>query len=87
MTLLEEAEKRRKALEIQAQILGKVTQGSGQAGAGVIPAPGTLPSAAKGVRAGAEAPPLRGKKSRVLPRRPAPLKPRRARRIRRSRSG
>ena len=54
---LTEEEKRRKALEIQAQILGKVTQGSGQAGAGVIPAPGTLPSAAKGVRAGAEAPP------------------------------
>ncbi len=57
MTLLEEAEKRRKALEIQAQILGSVTQRNGQAGAGVIPAPGTLPTAAKGVRAGAEAPP------------------------------
>lgn len=57
MTLLEEAEKRRKALEFQANILGSVTHGSGQAGAGVIPAPGTLPSAAKGVRAGAEAPP------------------------------
>ena len=57
MTLLEEAEKRRKALEIQAQILGNVTRRNGQAGAGVIPAPGTLPTAAKGVRAGAEAPP------------------------------
>ena len=54
---LSEEEKRRKAMEIQAQFLGSVTQGSGQAGAGVIPAPGTLPSAAKGVRAGAEAPP------------------------------
>ena len=54
---LSEDEKRRKALEIQAQILGRVTQGSGQAGAGVMPAPGTLPSAAKGVRAGAEASP------------------------------
>lgn len=53
--MLEEAEKRRKALEIQAQMMGNVTQGSGQAGAGVIPAPGTLPTAAKGVRAGAEA--------------------------------
>lgn len=61
MTLLEEAEKRRKALEFQANILGSVTHGSGQAGAGVIPAPGTLPSAAKGVRAGAEAPPERQK--------------------------
>ena len=54
---LTEEEKRRKALEIQAQILGNVTQRNGQAGAGVIPAPGTLPTAAKGVRAGAEAPP------------------------------
>ena len=54
---LTEEEKRRKALEIQAQILGKVTQGSGQAGAGVIPVPGTLPSAVEGMRAGAEAPP------------------------------
>ena len=54
---LTEDEKRRKAMEFQAKILGSVTQGSGQAGAGVIPAPGTLPSAAKGVRAGAEAPP------------------------------
>ena len=54
---LSEEEKRRKAMEIQAQFMGSVTQGSGQAGAGVIPAPGTLPSAAKGVRAGAEAPP------------------------------
>ena len=54
---LSEDEKRRKAMEIHAQIMGKVTHGSGQAGAGVIPAPGTLPSAAKGVRAGAEAPP------------------------------
>ena len=57
MTLLEEAEKRRKALEFQANILGSVTHGRGQTGAGVIPAPGTLPSVAKGVRAGAEAPP------------------------------
>ena len=54
---LTEEEKRRKVLEIQAQILGSVTQRNGQAGAGVIPAPGTLPTAAKGVRAGAEAPP------------------------------
>lgn len=57
MTLMEEAEKRRKVLEFQAKIQGNVTQGSGQAGAGVIPAPGALPSAAKGVRAGAETPP------------------------------
>ena len=49
--MLEEAKKRRKALEIQAQIMGNVTQGSGQAGAGVIPAPGTLNPAAGG-RAG-----------------------------------
>jgi len=54
---LTEDEKRRRALEFQAKIQRNVTQGSGQAGAGVIPAPGTLPSAAKGVRAGAEAPP------------------------------
>lgn len=54
---LTEEEKRRKALEIQAQILGSVTQRNGQAGAGVIPVPGTLPTAAKGVRAGAEVPP------------------------------
>ena len=57
MTLMEEAEKRRKALEFQAQLLGSVTQRHGTGGAGVIPAPGTLPTAAKGVRAGAEAPP------------------------------
>ena len=56
MTLLEETEKRRKAMEFRAQILGNVTQRNGQADAGVIPAPGTLPTAAKGVRAGAEAP-------------------------------
>ena len=74
---MSEEEKRRKVLEIQAQILGSVTQRNGQAGAGVIPVPGTLPTAAKGVRAGAEAVIWR-KKSRVLPRRPAPLKPRRA---------
>lgn len=55
--VLSEDEKRRKALEIQAQILGNVTRRNGQAGAGVIQAPGTLPTAAKGVRAGAEAPP------------------------------
>ena len=54
---LSKEEKRRKAMEFQAKILGSVTHGSGQAGAGVIPAPGTLLSAAKGVRAGAEAPP------------------------------
>lgn len=58
-----EAEKRRKAMEFQAQILGSVTQRNGQAGAGVIPAPGTLPTAAKGVRAGAEAP-VPGQKNR-----------------------
>ena len=69
---LSEEEKRRKALEIQAQFLGSVTQGSGQAGAGVIPAPGTLPSAAKGVRGGAEAPPWRAKNanSSAAPRAP-----------------
>ena len=54
---MSEEEKRRKAMEFQAQIMGSVTQRNGQAGAGVIPAPGTLLSAAKGVRAGAEAPP------------------------------
>ena len=54
---LTEDEKRRKALEFQAQFLGSVTQRQGAGGAGVIPAPGTLPSAAKGVRGGAEAPP------------------------------
>ena len=58
---LSEEEKRRKALEFQAKIQGNVTQGSGQEGDGVIPAPGTLPSAAKGVRGGAEAP-LKGQK-------------------------
>ncbi len=51
---LTEDEKRRRALEFQAKIQGNVTQGSGQAGTGVIPAPGPLPSAAKGVGAGAE---------------------------------
>jgi hypothetical protein len=51
---LTEDEKRRRALEFQAKIQGNVTQGSGQAGTGVIPAPGALPSAAKGVGAGAE---------------------------------
>ncbi len=54
---LSEDEKRRKAMEIQAQILGKVTQGNGQPGAGVIPAPGTLLSAAGGRAGPAEAPP------------------------------
>ena len=51
---LTEDEKRRRALEFQAKIQENVTQGGGQAGTGVMPAPGTLPSAAKGVRAGAE---------------------------------
>lgn len=53
---LTEEEKRRKAMEFRAQILGSVTQRNGQAGAGAISAP-------------------------------APLKPRRVQRIRRSRSG
>lgn len=88
---LTEDEKRRRALEFQAKIQRNVTQGSGQAGAGVIPAPGTLPTAAKGVRAGAEAPP-EGQKiadSSAAARAPPKPGPRRARksRIRGSRSG
>ena len=51
LSKLSEEEKRRKALEIQAQMMGNVTQGSGQAGAGVITVPGTLNPAAGG-RAG-----------------------------------
>ena len=90
MTLMEEAEKRRKAMEFQAKILGSITQRNGQAGAGVIPAPGTLPTAAKGVRAGAEAPP-EGQKiadSSAAARAPKPgLRHARKNRIRGSRSG
>jgi len=51
MTIMEEAERRRKALAFQEKILGSVTQRNRQAGAGVMPAPGTLPTAAEG-RAG-----------------------------------
>ena len=61
MTLMEEAEKRRKALEIQAQIFGNVTQRQGTGGAGVIPAPGSLPMAAGG-RAGPAEGGQKGKK-------------------------
>ena len=56
MTILEEEARRRKALEIQAQLAKSYTRGSGSGSEHVTGAPGPLNSAAKGVRAGAEAP-------------------------------
>ena len=56
MTILEEEARRRKALEIQAQLAKSYTRGSGSGAEHVTGAPGPLNPAAKGVRAGAEAP-------------------------------
>ena len=61
MPELSEEEKRRKALEMHARLLGNVPRAAGQAGAGEDPAPGTLNPAAGG-RAGPGGGPGKGQK-------------------------